>query len=42
MSLFLADVKDRYCSVHGYVIHQLGVDESLVAALRRQLLTDQA
>ncbi|MEU4212385.1 tyrosine-protein phosphatase [Streptomyces sp. NPDC026206] len=38
MRLFLADVITRYGSVHGYAAERLGVDDDLVAALRRQLL----
>ncbi|MFI9271257.1 tyrosine-protein phosphatase [Kitasatospora sp. NPDC052896] len=38
MRLFLADLTARYGSVHGYAAEQLGVDEDLVAGLRRQLL----
>ncbi len=38
MRLFLADLITRYGSVHGYAAEQLGVDDDLVAALRRQLL----
>lgn len=38
MQLFLADLSTRYGSVHGYAAEQLGVDDDLVAALRRQLL----
>lgn len=38
MQLFLASLATQYGSVRGYAIKQLGVDDNLVAALRRQLL----
>ncbi|MCX4732726.1 tyrosine-protein phosphatase [Streptomyces sp. NBC_01363] len=38
MKLFLASLATQYGSVHGYAVKQLGVDEELIAALRRQLL----
>ncbi|MEV7958137.1 tyrosine-protein phosphatase [Streptomyces sp. NPDC087532] len=38
MRLFLADLAATHDSVHGYAAELLGVDEELVAALRRNLL----
>jgi protein-tyrosine phosphatase len=38
MRLFLASLATRYGSVQDYAAKQLGVDDDLVAALRRQLL----
>jgi protein-tyrosine phosphatase len=38
LRLFLADLSERYGSVHGYAEQRLGVDAQLVAALRRQLI----
>ena len=38
MALFIADLKDRYGSVRGYVEQELGGDDGLVAALRARLV----
>ena len=40
MEVFLAELKAKHGSVHGYVTEVLGVDERLIAALRQHLLTD--
>jgi protein-tyrosine phosphatase len=37
--LFLADLAAAHGSVHGYAVDRLGVDESLILALRGRLLT---
>jgi protein-tyrosine phosphatase len=42
MEVFLADLKAKHGTVHGYVTDVLGVDETVIAALRLHLLTDQA
>lgn len=39
MRLFLAELAARYGSVHAYAADQLGVDDELITALRRQLLS---
>jgi protein-tyrosine phosphatase len=39
MEIFLADLKAKHGSVHGYVTDALGVDAEVVAALRLHLLT---
>ncbi|GAA2027915.1 hypothetical protein GCM10009839_28620 [Catenulispora yoronensis] len=38
MELFLADLKARYGSVRGYAEEELGVDDTLVAALKTRLI----
>lgn len=38
MQRFLESLAAQYGSVHGYAVKQLGVDDDLVAALRKQLL----
>lgn len=38
MRVFMADLADRYGSVRDYAFEQVGVNEELVEALRRQLL----
>jgi protein-tyrosine phosphatase len=38
MELFIADLKSRYGSVEGYAEQELGIDDSLVAALKAKLV----
>jgi protein-tyrosine phosphatase len=40
MEVFLAGLKAKHGSVHGYVTEVLGVDEKTIAALRQHLLTE--
>ena len=40
MELFLAELKAKHGSIHGYVTEVLGIDEKTTAALRQHLLTE--
>jgi protein-tyrosine phosphatase len=40
MELFLADLTAAHGSVHAYAADRLGVDDALLTALQRRLLTE--